>query len=62
MGYNFFQAINYTALTAFEFEIVGPGNPLARVDPDGAIDRRPECADSYMTRVEKPGHFTAART
>jgi PAT family beta-lactamase induction signal transducer AmpG len=29
MAYNFFQGFNYTALTALELEIIGPGNALA---------------------------------
>jgi len=29
LAYNFFQGFNYTALTALELEIIGPGNALA---------------------------------
>jgi PAT family beta-lactamase induction signal transducer AmpG len=52
--YNFFQGINYTALTAFEFEIVGPGNPLASTQI-ALLTAASNAPISYMTRID--GHF-----
>lgn len=54
LAYNFFQGINYTALTAFEFEIVGPGNPLAATQI-ALLTAASSAPISYMTRVD--GHF-----
>jgi MFS transporter, PAT family, beta-lactamase induction signal transducer AmpG len=54
LGYNFFQGINYTAFTAFEFEIVGPGNPLASTQI-ALLTAASNAPISYMTRVD--GHF-----
>ncbi len=54
LGYNFFQGINYTAFTAFEFEIVGPGNPLAATQI-ALLTAASNAPISYMTRVD--GHF-----
>jgi len=54
LTYNFFQGINYTALTALEFEIVGPANPLSSTQ----IALLTACSNlpiSYMTAVD--GHF-----
>ena len=51
--YNFFQGINYTALTAFEFEIVGPGNPLASTQI-ALLTAASNAPISYMTRID--GH------
>jgi PAT family beta-lactamase induction signal transducer AmpG len=52
--YNFFQGINYTAFTAFEFEIVGPGNPLAATQM-ALLTAASNLPISYMTAVD--GHF-----
>jgi hypothetical protein len=54
LGYNFFQGINYTAFTAFEYEIVGPGNPLAGTQM-ALLTAAANAPISYMTRVD--GHF-----
>jgi hypothetical protein len=54
LTYNFFQGINYTALTAFEFEIVGPGNPLASTQI-ALLTAASNLPISYMTAVD--GHF-----
>jgi PAT family beta-lactamase induction signal transducer AmpG len=54
LAYNFFQGINYTALTAFEFEIVGPGNPLASTQI-ALLTAAANAPISYMTRID--GHF-----
>jgi len=54
LGYNFFQGINYTALTAFEYEIVGPGNPLASTQI-ALLTAASNAPISYMTRID--GHF-----
>ncbi|HEY4381291.1 MAG TPA: MFS transporter [Acidobacteriaceae bacterium] len=54
LGYNFFQGINYTAFTAFEFEIVGPGNPLAATQI-ALLTAASNAPISYMTRID--GHF-----
>jgi PAT family beta-lactamase induction signal transducer AmpG len=54
LGYNFFQGINYTAFTAFEFEIVGPGNPLASTQI-ALLTAASNAPISYMTRID--GHF-----
>jgi len=55
--YNFFQGINYTALTALEFEIVGPGNPLASTQI-ALLTAASNLPISYMTAVD--GHFHTA--
>jgi len=52
--YNFFQGINYTAFTAFEYEIVGPGNPLAATQI-AVLTAAANLPISYMTAVD--GHF-----
>jgi hypothetical protein len=52
--YNFFQGINYTAFTAFELEIVGPGNPLASTQI-ALLTAASNLPISYMTAVD--GHF-----
>lgn len=54
LAYNFFQGINYTAFSAFEFEIVGPGNPLAATQI-ALLTAASNAPISYMTRVD--GHF-----
>ncbi len=54
LAYNFFQGINYTAFTAFEFEIVGPGNPLAATQI-ALLTAASNAPISYMTRID--GHF-----
>jgi MFS transporter, PAT family, beta-lactamase induction signal transducer AmpG len=54
LAYNFFQGINYTAFTAFEFEIVGPGNPLAATQI-ALLTAAANLPISYMTAVD--GHF-----
>ncbi len=54
LGYNFFQGINYTAFTAFEYEIVGPGNPLAATQM-ALLTAASNAPISYMTRID--GHF-----
>ena len=53
--YNFFQGINYTAFTAFEFEIVGPANPLAATQI-ALLTAAANAPISYMTRID--GHFS----
>ena len=52
--YNFFQGINYTAFTAFEFEIVGPNNPLSSTQI-ALLTAASNAPISYMTVVD--GHF-----
>jgi PAT family beta-lactamase induction signal transducer AmpG len=52
--YNFFQGINYTALTALEFEIIGPGNPLASTQI-ALLTAASNLPISYMTAID--GHF-----
>lgn len=52
--YNFFQGINYTAFTSFEFEIVGPGNPLASTQI-ALLTAASNLPISYMTAID--GHF-----
>jgi PAT family beta-lactamase induction signal transducer AmpG len=54
LAYNFFQGINYTAFTAFEFEIVGAGNPLASTQI-ALLTASANLPISYMTAVD--GHF-----
>jgi MFS transporter, PAT family, beta-lactamase induction signal transducer AmpG len=54
LGYNFFQGINYTAFSAFEYEIVGPGNPLAGTQM-ALLTAAANLPISYMTEVD--GHF-----
>ena len=54
--YNFFQGINYTAFTAFEYEIVGPGNPLSSTQM-ALLTAAANAPISYMTVVD--GHFYA---
>jgi MFS transporter, PAT family, beta-lactamase induction signal transducer AmpG len=51
LAYNFFQGINYTAFTAFEFEIVGPGNPLASTQI-ALLTASANLPISYMTAVD----------
>lgn len=53
LTYNFFQGINYTAFTAFEYEIVGPGNPLAGTQM-ALLTAASNAPISYMTRID--GH------
>jgi MFS transporter, PAT family, beta-lactamase induction signal transducer AmpG len=57
LTYNFFQGINYTAFTAFEFEIVGPGNPLASTQI-ALLTAASNLPISYMTAID--GHFHTA--
>ncbi len=52
--YNFFQGINYTAMTALSYEIVGPGNPLASTQI-ALLTAASNLPISYMTAVD--GHF-----
>jgi PAT family beta-lactamase induction signal transducer AmpG len=54
LAYNFFQGINYTAFSAFEYEIVGPANPLAGTQI-ALLTAAANLPMSYMTRVD--GHF-----
>lgn len=54
LAYNFFQGINYTAFTAFEYEIVGPGNPLSSTQI-ALLTAASNAPISYMTVVD--GHF-----
>ena len=54
LAYNFFQGINYTAFSAFEYEIVGPGNPLASTQI-ALLTAAANAPISYMTAIE--GHF-----
>jgi len=54
LAYNFFQGINYTAFTALEFEIIGPGNPLAATQ-FALLTASANLPISYMTAVD--GHF-----
>jgi MFS transporter, PAT family, beta-lactamase induction signal transducer AmpG len=54
LTYNFFQGINYTAFTAFEFEIVGTRNPLACTQ-FALLTAASNLPISYMTAVD--GHF-----
>jgi PAT family beta-lactamase induction signal transducer AmpG len=54
LTYNFFQGINYTAFSAFEYEIVGPGNPLAATQI-ALLTASANLPISYMTAVD--GHF-----
>jgi PAT family beta-lactamase induction signal transducer AmpG len=54
LTYNFFQGINYTAFSAFEYEIVGPGNPLAATQIS-LLTASSNLPISYMTAVD--GHF-----
>jgi len=54
--YNFFQGINYTAFSSFEYEIVGPGNPLAATQI-AVLTAAANLPISYMTKVD--GHFNA---
>jgi PAT family beta-lactamase induction signal transducer AmpG len=54
LAYNFFQGINYTAFTAFSYEIVGPGNPLASTQM-ALLAAAANLPISYMTAID--GHF-----
>jgi PAT family beta-lactamase induction signal transducer AmpG len=54
LAYNFFQGINYTAFSAFEYEIVGPGNPLGATQI-ALLTAASNAPISYMTRID--GHF-----
>jgi hypothetical protein len=54
LTYNFFQGINYTAFSAFELEIVGPGNPLAATQI-ALLTAAANLPISYMTAID--GHF-----
>jgi PAT family beta-lactamase induction signal transducer AmpG len=54
LAYNFFQGINYTALSALCYEIVGPGNPLASTQM-ALLTAAANLPISYMTAVD--GHF-----
>ncbi|GAC1420108.1 MAG: hypothetical protein NVSMB62_13760 [Acidobacteriaceae bacterium] len=58
LAYNFFQGINYTAFTAFEYEIVGPGNPLASTQM-ALLTAASNAPISYMTVID--GHFYTTR-
>jgi MFS transporter, PAT family, beta-lactamase induction signal transducer AmpG len=49
--YNFFQGINYTAFSAFEYEIVGPGNSLAGTQI-ALLTAAANAPISYMTLLE----------
>ncbi len=49
--YNFFQGINYTAFTAFEYEIVGPANPLSSTQI-ALLTAAANTPISYMTVIE----------
>jgi len=51
LAYNFFQGINYTAFSAFEYEIVGPGNPLAATQI-ALLTAAANAPISYMTLLE----------
>jgi PAT family beta-lactamase induction signal transducer AmpG len=51
--YNFFQGINYTAFGAFQYEIVGPGNPLAATQI-ALLTAAANVPITYMSRIE--GH------
>jgi hypothetical protein len=52
--YDFFTGINYTAFTSLEYEIVGPGNPLASTQM-ALLSASANLPISYMTAVD--GHF-----
>lgn len=52
--YNFFQGINYTAFSAFEYEIVGPNNPLSSTQI-ALLTAAANAPISYMTVID--GHF-----
>jgi MFS transporter, PAT family, beta-lactamase induction signal transducer AmpG len=52
--YNFFQGINYAAFGALQFEIVGPGNPLAATQM-ALLSAALNVPITYMTAVD--GHF-----
>lgn len=54
LTYNFFQGINYTAMMALSYEIVGPGNPLASTQI-ALLIATSNLPISYMTAVD--GHF-----
>jgi PAT family beta-lactamase induction signal transducer AmpG len=54
LAYNFFQGINYTAFTAFEYEIVGPANPLSSTQI-ALLTAASNAPISYMTVVD--GHL-----
>jgi len=51
LAYNFFQGINYTAFSAFEYEIVGPGNLLAATQIS-LLTAAANAPISYMTLFE----------
>ena len=51
LAYNFFQGINYTAFTAFEYEIVGPANPLASTQI-ALLTAASNAPISYMTVID----------
>jgi MFS transporter, PAT family, beta-lactamase induction signal transducer AmpG len=51
LAYNFFQGINYTAFSAFEYEIVGPGNVLAATQIS-LLTAAANAPISYMTLAE----------
>lgn len=54
LAYNFSQGMNYTSFSALEFEIVGPGNPLAATQM-ALLTASANLPISYMTAVD--GHF-----
>jgi PAT family beta-lactamase induction signal transducer AmpG len=54
LTYNLFQGVNYTAFSAFQFEIVGPGNPLAATQM-ALLAAAANLPISYMTLVD--GHY-----
>jgi PAT family beta-lactamase induction signal transducer AmpG len=56
LAYSFFQGINYTAFSAFEYEIVGPGNVLAATQIS-LLTAAANAPISYMTLVD--GQFYA---
>lgn len=51
LAYNFFQGINYTAFSAFEYEIIGPANPLAATQI-ALLTAAANAPISYMTFFE----------
>ena len=57
LAYNFFQGINYTAFTSLEFEIVGPGNPLASTQI-ALLTAASNLPISYMTAIDGHIHTT----
>ena len=58
LAYNFFQGINYTAFSAFEYEIIGPNNPLSSTQI-ALLTAAANAPISYMTVID--GHFYTTR-